>query len=56
MNLKYIGSFDEDLGGLVSFWAAPTRHDFELSWKDEEEKLLEIFEREFKLNCRNQLI
>ncbi len=54
MNLKYVGKYNgEDLRPL-SFWCEPIRYDFEISWDDDKEDI-NIFEEEFKLNCRNQL-
>lgn len=54
MNIKYLGKYEgEDLRPLA-FWCEPTRFDFEIIW-DEETEDIEIFEREFKLNCKNQL-
>ncbi len=54
MNLKYLGKYERNLG-LTSFWMESIRYDFEISTKDNEDKLMEIFVKEFKLNCKNQL-
>ena len=54
MNLKYLGKYEgEDLSPL-SFWLEPTRYDFEIIYEDNEN--IEVFEKEFKLNCRQQLV
>lgn len=53
MNLKYLGQYDGENLSPLSFWCEPTRYDFEITYEDDE--LINIFEKEFKLNCRNQL-
>ncbi len=54
MNLRYLGKYEgEDLKPM-SFWMEPTRYDFEISYEDDEN--IELYEREFKLNCENQLV
>lgn len=56
MELEFIRiSEGEDLSPL-SFWLQPTRYDFYIVYEDDEEKMLEIFEKEFKLNCKEQLL
>ncbi len=53
MNLKYIGKFKPE---RISFWDIKNiRYDFTIFTKDNEEKMMDIFEKEFKFNCRNQL-
>jgi len=54
MNLRYLGSSEKEVG---SFWAyyPRVRYDFEITTMDKEDNLMNLFEKEFKLNCRNQL-
>jgi len=55
MNLKYLGGSEQEVG---SFWAfyPRVRYDFEITTRDKEDNLMNLFEKEFKLNCKNQLI
>lgn len=54
MNLKYLGKYNgEDLRPM-SFWCEPIRYDFEIIYEDNEN--IEVFEKEFKLNCEHQLV
>lgn len=53
MNLKYVGKYEGENLSPLSFWCEPTRYDFDLSWDEGED--VDIFEKEFKLNCKKQL-
>jgi hypothetical protein len=55
MNLKYLGKYEGEDLRPTAFWMEPTRYDFEISTKDNEDKLMDLFEKEFKLNCKHQL-
>ena len=52
MELKYIGDYRPE---LLSFWDNRIRFDFYIIYKEAEEEMILIFEKEFRLNCRNQL-
>ncbi len=53
MNLKYLGKYEGEDLSPISFWFEPTRYDFEILFEDSED--VNIFEEEFKLNCKKQL-
>lgn len=53
VNIRYIGKYDGEDLRPVSFWCEPTRYDFEISWNEETEDI-ELIEKEFRLNVKNQ--
>ncbi len=55
MKLKYLGKDDGENLSPMSFWFEPTRYDFNIIYEDDEEKMLPIYEKEFNLNCKNQI-
>lgn len=56
MNLRFIKKSDEDFSGsYISFWVGYVKYTFEISTKDEEDHLMNLFEKEFKLNCEHQI-
>ena len=42
--------------GGYDMYSSKIRYDFEIIYLDKESRLLPVFEKEFRLNCRNQLL
>ena len=55
MNLRYLGKYEGEDLRPIAFLTEPTRYDFEITTNDKEDSMMDLFEKEFKLNCKNQL-